>query len=48
MSGEITLDELLGNNEPKEQKQETQPQSENKEKTKKYIDKLKMNDIIKT
>lgn len=33
----ITLDELLGNNEPKERKQETQPQSENKEKSAKQI-----------
>lgn len=33
----ITLDELLGNNEPKERKQETQPQSENKERSAKQI-----------
>ena len=33
----ITLDELLDNNEPKERKQETQPQSENKEKSAKQI-----------
>lgn len=33
----ITLDELLGNNEPKKRKQETQPQSENKEKSAKQI-----------
>ena len=33
----ITLDELLGNNEQKEGKQETQPQSENKEKSAKQI-----------
>lgn len=33
----ITLDELLGNNEPKERKQETQPQSENKDSSVKQI-----------
>ena len=33
----ITLDELLGNNEPKERKQETQPQSENKDLSAKQI-----------
>ena len=33
----ITLDELLDNNEPKERKQETQPQSENKDLSAKQI-----------
>ena len=33
----ITLDELLGNNEPKKRKQETQPQSENKDLSAKQI-----------
>ena len=33
----VTLDELLGNNEPKERKQETQPQSENKDLSAKQI-----------
>ena len=33
----VTLDELLGNNEPKKRKQETQPQSENKDLSAKQI-----------